>query len=75
MLAKPVLGDHVGEWSTKGGRATLATDDVLNKAVDITRLQVPPRAPKKEEDIYKMSSSFFGMGAWDLKRAACTKCR
>ena len=47
MLAKPVLGDHVGEWSTKGGRATLATDDVLNKAVDIARLQVPPRAPEK----------------------------
>ena len=46
-LAKSVLGDHVGEWSTKGGRIALATDDVLTKAVDITRLQVPPRAPKE----------------------------
>ena len=49
MLAKPVLGDHVGEWSTKGGRETLATDDVLAKTIDITRLQVPPRAPKKTD--------------------------
>ena len=46
-LAKSVLGDHVGEWSTEGGRITLDNDDVLTKAVDITRIQVPPRAPKE----------------------------
>ena len=47
-LAKWVFGSHVGERSTKGGRITLASDDVLTKAVDITRLQIPPRAPKRQ---------------------------
>ena len=47
-LAKAVFEQSVGEWSTKGGRITLASDDVLTKAVDITRLQVPPRAPKRQ---------------------------
>ena len=39
---------HVGKTSAERGRITLAPDDVLTKAVDITRLQVPPRAPKRQ---------------------------
>ena len=60
MLAKSVSGDHVGEWSTKGGRATLATDDVLNKAVDIARLQVPPRAQNWNASIDSRMYAGFG---------------
>ena len=39
---------YVGKTSAERGRITLAPDDVLTKAVDITRLQVPPRAPKRQ---------------------------
>ena len=58
-LAKLVLGDHVGEWSTKRGRITLATDDVLTKLIDITLIQVPPRAPRKASKSKDFGAFFF----------------
>ena len=71
-LAKWVFGSHVGEWSTKGGRITLASDDVLTKAVDITRVQVPPRAPKEIQVFISNTWIFlcfcgtFTLGKFDL---------
>ena len=47
-LAKWFFGSHVGERSTKGGLNTRNSKEVLDKAVDITRLQVPPRAPERQ---------------------------
>ena len=47
-VAKPVFVSYVGKSSAEGGRGTVASDDVLTKLVYITRLQVPPRAPKRQ---------------------------
>ena len=47
-LAIAVSEQYVGETSAEGGGITLTPDDVLTEAVDITRLQVPPRAPKRQ---------------------------
>ena len=58
-LAKSVFGNHVGEWSTKGGRITLATDDVLTGLVDITQIQVPPRATKEIKVFVSNALIFF----------------
>ena len=38
---------YVGKTSAERGRITFTTDDVLTRTVDITRIQVPPRAPRK----------------------------
>ena len=61
-LAKPVLGDQVSGWSTKGGREKLVTDDVLSNAVDITRLQVPPSTPKEIQVFVLNTWIFFAFG-------------
>ena len=47
-LAKAVSEQFVGEMSAEGGRITVTSKEGLTKAVDITRLQVPPRAPKRQ---------------------------
>ena len=39
---------YVGKTSAERGRITFTTDDVLTRTVDITRIQVPPRAPKRQ---------------------------
>lgn len=59
-LAKPVLGDQVSDWSTKGGREKLVTDDVLTKSVDITRIRVPPSTPQEIRLFVSNAWIFFG---------------
>ena len=47
-LAITALGDQVGERSAKRRPKTRLSIDVLARLVDITRLRVPPRPPKRQ---------------------------
>ena len=47
-LATTAFGDQVGERSALGRLKTRLSIDVLARSVDITRLQVPPRPPKRQ---------------------------
>ena len=57
-LAIVVSEQYVGETSAEGGRITLASDDVLTKTVDITRLQVLLCALKKTPQIERFGVFF-----------------
>ena len=56
-LAMTVSEQSVGEMSAEGGRITLAPDDVLAKAVDITRIQVLLCVPKRQSILAKISKT------------------